>query len=161
MGREHQITRMYRHGAMIAGRRVRVAELLIRGHTRYEIQEIMAKEDYTNPSTGDPWTLYTINRDAQVIQKQWEKEALLRYDIHVSRILGQIRAVRKKAWESEDLNTVLRTLDQEVKLLGLDKLTKTEIDWKEELRKAGIDPAQTFNDLVQSTYERILATEEA
>lgn len=160
MGREHQTTRQHRQGAMIAGRRVRVAELLVRGHTRYEIHEIMAGEEYINPKTNEPWSLYTLGRDARAVQKQWEKEALLHYDIHVSRILGQIRAVRKRAWESDDMNTVLRTLDQEVKLLGLDKLTKTEIDWKEELRKAGIDPTLTFNDLVQSTYERLLASEE-
>ena len=84
----------------------------------------------------------------------------LNYDIHVSRILGQIRAVRKAAWKEMRLETILRTLDQEVNILGLDKIAKEELDWKREMREIGVDPAETFEGLVQSTYEKMMVAGE-
>lgn len=143
--------------ALRAARRQRVSELLAKGMTSYQIaMEMEADDQYRNPDTGRPWCVDTIKSDMQSIRKRWRQEALLNYDIHVSRILGQLRQVRLSAWKSMDLNTILKTLDQEVKLLGLDKATKSEIDWREEMRKAGVDPASQFESLVQAAYENML-----
>jgi len=158
MGKEHQVLKNTRRGAIVDGRRVYISELLCRGHTQYRIwEELAADEQYYNPRTEQPWSLGTVQEDIRHIRQMWQEQVRLHYDIHVSRLLGQIRAVRKAAWKEERLDTVLKTLDQEVKLLGLDKATKVDMDWKQEMRKAGVDPSETFDDLVQSTYEKIMA----
>ena len=138
-----------------------MTELLVRGNTQAQIVSLMAADDAMhNPVTTAPWSKDTIYKDVKLARERWQEQTRLHYDIHVSRILGQIRAVRIEAWNQEDLGTVLKTLDQEVKLLGLDKVTKSDLDWKKELREAGVDPNRTFEDLVQSTYERLEASRE-
>ena len=161
MSRAHQITRALRRGAMVSGRRARVAELLVRGNTKHQIyDEMVAGGKYINPKTDAPWSYDTLRADIKKIRERWEAEVRLNYDIHVSRILGQIRAVRKAAWKEMRLETILKTLDQEVKILGLDKIAKEELDWKREMREIGVDPAETFEGLVQSTYEKMMVAGE-
>ena len=150
-----------RHGAIMDERRARISELIARGKTFRQIhEELSLDENFRNPLTGRPWNIATIKSDVKVISTEWKKIAMLHYDVHVARLMGQILEVRKRAWEQDRLPVILKTLEQEMKLLGLDKMSKTEIDWKEQLRKAGVDPNRTFDDLVQSTYERLVAAGE-
>ena len=160
MARAHQTTKEFRHGAMRSGRRAKVAECLVKGMTRYEITEELAAAGHINPRTERPWGVSTVRSDVKKIREKWEAEVRLHYDIHVSRILGQIRAVRKAAWNEIRLGVILKTLEQEVKLLGLDKIAREELDWKKEMREIGVDPAETFESLVQSTYEKMVAAGE-
>lgn len=156
MGRTNQTRKNVRYGALQDNRRARVAELLVKGNTLNQIWEEMdTDEDYRNPK-GKPWGITAISNDVKYIREQWQKIAQLHYDVHISRLMGQIRAVRKTAWAQNELPLVLKTLEQEIKLLGLDKASKTDIDWKEALRNRGINPTETFEDLVQSTYERMV-----
>ena len=157
MGRTNQTRKNVRYGALVDNRRAKVTELLVKGNTQNQIwEEMSADEDYRNPSTGKPWTIGPIGDDIKYVRDQWRKIAQLHYDIHIGRLMGQIRAVRKTAWAQNELPLVLKTLEQEIKLLGLDKASKTDIDWKEALRNRGINPAETFEDLVQNTYERMV-----
>ena len=156
MGRTNQTRKNVRYGALQDNRRAKVAELLVKGNTINQIWEEMgADEDYRNLK-GRPWGVAAISNDVNYVRKQWQKIAQLHYDIHIGRLMGQIREVRKTAWARDELPLVLKTLEQEIKLLGLDKASKTDIDWKEALRNRGINPTETFEDLVQSTYERMV-----
>ena len=124
------------YNAMRDGRRQYVSELLVRGFTRSQILEALEKDErFFNPRTGKPWSMQVVKDDVKLLRNRWQKEALLNYDIHVSRILAQIREVRRKAWTEENLALVLRTLKQEIDLFGLEAATKQQIDWREELRK--------------------------
>ena len=157
MGRPNQTRKNVRYGAMQDNRRARVAELLVKGNTVNQTwEEMSADDDYRNPQTGKAWGIKAISADIKFVREQWQKIAQLHYDIHIGRLMGQIRAVRKTAWARDELPLVLKTLEQEIKLLGLDKASKTDIDWKEALRNRGINPTETFEDLVQSTYERMV-----
>jgi len=161
MGRRNQTRKNVRYGALQDNRRAKVAELLVKGNTQNQIwEEMSADEDYRNPQTGKPWAIGAIGDDVKYIRDQWQKIAQLHYDIHIGRLMGQIREVRKTAWASNELPIVLKTLEQEIKLLGLDKMSKTDIDWKEALRNRGINPTETLEDLVQSTYERMVLASE-
>jgi hypothetical protein len=143
-------------------RRQRVAELLCKGYTRSQISTMISEDpEFFNPDTGQPWGRNAVYEDSRYLRSKWQKAALANYDVHVSRVLAQIREVRRQAWKQMDFKTILRTLDQEVKLLGLDKATKSEIDWREEMRKAGVsDPSQEFETLVQEAYQRMLTEQE-
>lgn len=162
MGKSHQ--RQKRWGSspeLISARRAVVAECIVKGMSKYEIRDEVTARGILNPSTGEPYGPETIRSDTKRIQELWEQEVKLHYDIHVSRILGQIRAVRKQAWAELKLDVILKTLEQEVKLLGLDKATAADLDWKEEMRKAGVDPAVEFEALVQSAYQRMVMAADA
>jgi hypothetical protein len=156
MGRTNQTRKDTRYGALVDNRRAKVTELLVKGNTPSQIwEEMVADEDCRN-AAGKPWHVQTLAKDIKFVRKQWQQIAQLHYDVHISRLMGQIRAVRKAAWADHELPIVLKTLEQEIKLLGLDKASKTDIDWKEALRNRGINPTETFEDLVQSTYERMV-----
>jgi len=156
MGRANQTRKNVRYGALQDNRRARVTELLVKGNTLNQIWEEMdADPDYRN-LRGKSWGITAISNDVKYVREQWQKIAQLHYDIHIGRLMGQIRQVRKTAWARDELPLVLKTLEQEIKLLGLDKASKTDIDWKEALRNRGINPTETFEDLVQSTYERMV-----
>lgn len=150
------------YNAMRDGRRQRVSELLVRGYTRSQILEELDKDEkFFNPRTGKSWDISVVKRDVDILRKRWQEEALLNYDIHVSRIMAQIREVRRKAWAEENLSIVLRTLKQEIDLFGLEAATKQQIDWREELRKAGVnDPSKQFEDMVQEAYAAMMARED-
>ena len=159
MGKAHQKSTRF-SVEMTTARRAVVAECIVRGLSKYETLNELTAIGYINPRTEAPWGIGTVTADTKRIREMWEQEVRLHYDVHVSRILGQVRAVRKVAWAQLDLNTILKTLEQEVKLLGLDKATAADLDWKEEMRKAGIDPAREFEELVQSAYSRMIAAAE-
>ena len=155
MGRTNQTRKNVRYGALQDNRRAKVTELLVKGNTMNQIWEEMdADEDYRNPK-GKSWGMSAISNDVKYVRERWQKIAHLHYDVHIGRLMGQIRAVRKTAWAQNELPIVLKTLEQEIKLLGLDKASKTDIDWKEALRNRGINPLEKFEDLVQSTDELV------
>ena len=117
--------------AIIDKRRTLVARARLKGATQREIVEALAKQRYVNPDTGKPWSLGTINYDLRAIRKQWREDAKQDISEYTADQLAELREVRRKAWQDNDLSVVLKSLAQESKLLGTDAPTKTELTGKD------------------------------
>jgi hypothetical protein len=104
---------------VMAHRQRRVADLRARGYSVREIAEVLAEEGDINPGTGKPWDHATIGRDAQLLLEGWKREAARDTASHQAQHLADLRAVRKAAWGAGELHAILRALQQESALLGL------------------------------------------
>lgn len=98
-------------------RRENVARLRLQGKTHREI--IAALGD--NPKTKRPWSLGVINKDLQAIHAAWKASAVADIAEHKARVLAELSEVKRAAWEAKDLANLLRALQQETRLLGLDE----------------------------------------
>ena len=107
---------------IIAARRERVAQLHVRGLTQREIQQAlpMGENPMVNPKTGKPFDLAQINRDLKELNKRWLANADLPIAQHRAQHLAALEELRRAAWAKSKLDTVLRALEREAKMLGMD-----------------------------------------
>jgi len=117
-----------------AKRRELVARLRLRGMTQRQIQATLAKPDrrtgtsaMVNPKTDEPFSLGTINSDCQFLDNEWRECMAEETDLLKSRIWAEIQEVRREAWASGDMGTVLKAIKQEVDLFGLNAPIKTDL----------------------------------
>jgi len=110
-----------------------------------ELMEVLEKQaDIVNPRTGAAYCLGTINNDLQAIKRGWMERAYQCYSDWVSEQVAKLDRLEERAWRSNDLAIVLRCIDRRCKLLGLDEPTRLIVDWQQEAREAGLDPAEVF-----------------
>lgn len=102
----------------VSHRRALLAEGRAKGLTFRECQVYLAERGCVS-KTGRPWTLDTLSRDAAAIERAWMDRALQERDKHKGRILAQLHLVLKQAFASGELENVLKSLKQEVHLLGV------------------------------------------
>lgn len=138
-------------------RRERVASLRARGLTVREIVATLAdprKPDMymINPDTGVPYTIATIHGDIKTNQRA----ALKRSEAETRRLiadqLAETAEVKRVAWSGDRLDLVLRALEREAKLLGLDAPMRHElISQMTEIERlaaaAGISMLELLNEL--------------
>lgn len=105
---------------VIDHRRRQVAALKLRGLTLREIEEALAKAGLMNPKTGKPWDLKTVWKDVTHLQAEWKEEARKDTDDHRARLLAEIGAAKRAAWNHNDLDVVLKAIKEEKALLGVD-----------------------------------------
>lgn len=103
-----------------------VAALRLRGRTQREIQIALARE-MTNPATGEPYSLGTINSDLKKLERQWRKSAEDSIVEHKARQLAEIGEVKRQAWLDRDQSIVLRALDLEATITGTKSAIRQEI----------------------------------
>lgn len=136
--------------SIIENRRATVARLRLRGLTQREIVAALAQQ-------GQDFSLGTVNRDLQVIGEQWRQDA--RADIAElrARQFAELREVRRIAWKAGQLDTVLKSLAQEAKLLGSDAPTKVDVSWRDNLPPGydGDEVLRQFTELMQQAKESI------
>jgi len=113
---------------IIAARRERVAQLRLRGLTMREIVAALPRGDnpMLNPETGQPFSLGCIAGDLKELSKQWQANAERDITEHKSEQLAELAEVKRAAWAAKHLETVLRALQQEAKILGIEAPTKVE-----------------------------------
>ena len=119
--------------AIIDKRRTLVARARLHGATMREIVEALWKSNEVNVKTGNPWSLRTIHTDLKAIQKAWQEDAMRDIAEYTAEQIAELREVRRKAWAFNKLDTVLRSLAQEAKLLGLDAPDKLNIGGQQEI----------------------------
>jgi len=136
--------------ARIAYRRRAVEELTNQGLKLYEIVEELVQREVVNPDTGEPYSVATISRDLTENEKRLMSEIVKERGRHKARQLSELREARRKAWTAGDLAEVRQNLQLEMKLLGTDAPIRMEIDWQQEAREAGLDPAVVFEQYVQA-----------
>lgn len=112
------------HKVLVALRRRQVASLRLRGYTEREIADELANEGMLNPRTGMPWTQQTMNNDLKAIREDWRKRAAEDIAEHIARILAELSEVKRSAWAEKDYQAILRAIEKEAKILGVDSPDK-------------------------------------
>lgn len=110
-------------------RRYLVAHLRVRHLSQRDIVKALAQQGDINPISGKPWSLGQINADVKAIEKMWREEMLKDMTIHKAAVHAEITEVKRQAWADQSMDLVLRSLQQERALLGLDaprKLAPTD-----------------------------------
>lgn len=140
---------------VVQARRERVASLRARGRTMREIASELAEEGIVNPDTLEPYSLPTIKGDIDAIRRQWQGNANQDTAAMVADQLAEIAEVKRAAWGGKRLDLVLRALEREAKLQGLDAPTRidlsvmSQVQQIEELAKAlGMNVAELLNELI-------------
>lgn len=102
-------------------RRRKVAGLRLRGLTQQEIAGLLPRGDepILNPKTGEPYDLATVNRDLKHLEAEWKAQAAGDIAELKGNHLAELREVRRRAWQGTQLNTVMRSLEHEARVLGI------------------------------------------
>jgi DNA-binding transcriptional MerR regulator len=103
-----------------------VSRLRLRGMSQREIQRALPAQS-TNPENQQPWSLATINGDVKALHRQWREDALQATDEHKARTLAELAEVKRAGWGAKDMNIVLKAIQQERSILGLDAPVRTDI----------------------------------
>ena len=141
--------------ARIAFRRRAVELLSNQGLGLYEIIDRLSADGVVNPDTEEPYSVATISRDLHENTRQWMAEIVKERGLHKGRQLAELREARRKAWVNGDLAEVRMNLQTEIKLLGTDSPIRLEIDWRQEARELGLDPATVFEQYVEAAAAAI------
>lgn len=114
---------------LIDVRRGRVARMHLRGLTQREIVSQLPTGDYplVNPETGEPYALGTVNRDLQELRKQWRADAAADIAERKAEQLAELGELKRTGWGAREYTLVLRALEREAKLLGLDSPERHEV----------------------------------
>ena len=105
-----------------------VSSCRCRGMNSEETQTFLAEKGVINPRTQSPFSLGTINGDLKEIEARWMDEMMMNISFHRSRVLAELRETKAAAWKAGQLSIVLRSIDQEVALLGLNELERMGVE---------------------------------
>jgi hypothetical protein len=94
-----------------------VASLRLRKRTQREIQIALAGS-IVNPTTGEPYSLGTINGDIKKLEREWRRLAAAKTDEHKAIQIAELQEVKRLAWTEKDMGAVLRAIDLEANILG-------------------------------------------
>lgn len=127
-------------------RRRHVASLRLRGFSQREIQKALADPQLNqrNPDTGEPWSLGLINKDIKALEKIWREECADAVEHHKARLFAELREIFKRAWNLDDLERALKSIQQQRDLLGTDaaKSVRAEVTGKD---GAPLNPTPTID----------------
>lgn len=113
---------------LAAMRRKSVSSARLRGMTCEQIVAILSEQGIINPRTNEPWSATTIAKDLKVIEEGWREETFRAISEHRARVLAEIQEVKRSAWMAGKHSIVLRAIDQEVGLLGLNELERMGVE---------------------------------
>lgn len=113
----------------IGQRRQLVAGLLLRNPmaTQRQICDELEEQGFSNPDTGQPYSLGTINADVQALRDEWRERAADDFDSFRAVQLAELREHRRMAWSAKDLGEVRLGLALEMKLLGTEAPQRHEV----------------------------------
>ena len=114
-----QLSKRPPNAQLTAYRRRQVAALRLRGMTLDEIVKTLATLGVVNPETQQPFGRVTVHNDLCYLETQWRDEAAELHELHKSRILAELRELRRAAWQDKKYLVVLRGLQLEADLFGL------------------------------------------
>lgn len=126
--------------ALVRHRKMWVARFRARGMSMNEITAAMAKPRKNldtgieepislNPRTGKPWSIHAVQMDCHEAEKRWlEEEELCTKERKTlrSRLQAELREVRRAAWMRNHFPTILKSIQQERDLFGLDEPAHVE-----------------------------------
>lgn len=114
-------------------RRAAVAELRNKGLSIREIMRALPEvrsemfpNGLVNPTSGKPWSLAVIHSDLKDLLGIWQTHALKHTGEHQALLIAELQQVKKTAWGLNDLDKVLRAIQQEREILGVDAAKKAD-----------------------------------
>ena len=114
-------------------RRQRVADLRARGASERDIWLALSgpedKGGLRNLDTGNPWSLACIHNDLVHLDQEWRQLMAQDTATHKLRVIAEIQAAKKTSWARGQITNVLRGLDQEARLLGLNAPTQVSVEF--------------------------------
>lgn len=132
-------------------RRKQVAANLLAGLTYRQMAEALGV------------SLGTITKDVRLIIDHWRKEQVEDVDGWMQVQLRRLDTMLKAIWNdvlNGDLkaaDTALRIIERQSKLLGLDRLERSIVDWREEAQNAGINPDAAYQQAVAAIVADLTA----
>jgi hypothetical protein len=105
--------------AEVLFRREKVTRLRLRHLSLREIVQELDQQGIRNPRTHEPYDLTTIHRDIRALEREWEERAAEDMARHKGELIAELREARRQAWDDDKLSYVLRSIEQEAKILGL------------------------------------------
>lgn len=139
----------------IGYRRMWVARFQARGLSEREVREALGKLRILNPRTGRDWSLGTIHNDFIANLEEWQDFAARSIDQHRGRIMAELQEVKRKAWADGTLSFVLRALQQERAVLGIDRLVDLEAQWMAEMVELLQTGALEYEEVVEELGESL------
>lgn len=117
-----------RQDTIIAARRELAAYYRVRGLSLREICEEMARSGRPGGTdkNGKAWTHPTIMNDLKTMTAEWIGNAKKDVEEHIAMQFERLESVTRSAFESQDLDLVLKSHDRIAKLLGLDQPVKID-----------------------------------
>jgi len=113
--------------ALIDTRRQMVGRLRVRMMSQREIQHAVSQQ-LPNPEQADGhWSLGIINSDLKALHKQWVADAVREIGEHKAQKLAELAEVKRAGWKANDMATVLRAIQNERAIIGLDAPVKTDV----------------------------------
>lgn len=109
-------------------RRKIVSSSKARGMSDADIAVLLEEEEVLNPDTGEPYSVSTIAADSKIIEDEWQETMMQDITLHRARVLAELRELKASAWNAGKLSIVSRAIDQEVDLLGLNKLERLSLE---------------------------------
>lgn len=131
-----------------AMRRQLVSSLRLQGKNPQQILDLLTSNGCLNPKTGEPWSITTISEDLRALTVEWGKSARVATQEHIAETLAKLREVERAAWDRGDLDSVLKAVDKEMKLLGLNAPQTISITTK--------DRAKELAELIGTTPEELI-----
>lgn len=136
-------------------RRSIVASMLLRhpGVTQREICDKLEEQRFTNPDSGKPYSLGTINGDVQALQKEWREEAQAEIAEWKALQIEQINEVIRQAWKDKDLNSVLKSIKMQSDIIGTQQpIEQDEADEDQLLQLPASAIASSFYDVYRDIH---------
>jgi len=109
-------------------RRRIVSSARLRGMTLNQIHQLLIDKGVTNTHLGRPWSVSVVSKDLKVLEEQWREEMMAEISSHRARILAEIKETKTAAWRAGKLSLVLKAINQEVDLLGLNELDRMSVE---------------------------------
>lgn len=117
-------------------------------------REIAERVGYANRKTAAAAVRQSLQQSLQEPANEVRQLELARLDKLLSSIWG---AAMLGQWKAID--RILAIMDRRAKYLGLHAPTVTEINWREEAMRHGIDPSTEFDKLVQQYADTMARTD--
>lgn len=108
------------YDAVIMDRRRQVAALRLRSMSIRDIERALPELRCVNPANGQPWSFFTIQTDLKAIEKDWLKETRVSVEKRRAKLDAELEEVKRVGWKDADPNSVLRAIEQQRKMLGVD-----------------------------------------
>lgn len=106
--------------AIVAARRLKVAQLSLRGLSQREIVAALKNQRIVNPKTGESYSLGTVNSDLQALEAEWDEAALEARSKKKARITAELQELKRAAYADRDFRLVGEIIKQERALYSLD-----------------------------------------
>lgn len=135
-------------------RRRAVASASIQGMSPREIYVWLEDKGLIDPDTGKPFSVSQIRKDIDLIVEEWNERMYKDISFHRARVLAELAEVKSSAWKSSKLSIVLKAIDKEVDLLGLNELERLHADVAIANLLKGL-PAEVSSALRERLTERV------